>query len=194
MELGVSLSLGALCLAAELGVGVAPFSVLGLEEAQGDALRQTVVERVSAQRRGQHLVSTDAVDEAIVDLNLSGEALQACLEEGPCAARVARRAGADRLVVGSAAGLGRSFMLRLNLVDARREVVEQEVQQSIEGGFDDLSEALAEQVDRLLGPPPIWRRWWLWTVVGVVVVAAAVVTAVVLTLPEDQRMPTYPFP
>lgn len=195
MNLGLSLFLGTMCLTADLSVGVAPFSVLGLDDDQGAELRRVALERVGSQRRGRQVVSPNIIDLAIENLELGNEALQACLEEGPCAARVARQAHVDQLIVGSAAGLGRTYMLRLNLVDAQRAVIEQEVQQTVEGDLGDLSTAVAEQVDRLLGPPPIHRRWWFWTLIGGIVVTAAVVTTLVLMLPDDEpQVDTYPLP
>lgn len=194
MTFGLHLTLGALCLVADLSVGVAPFSMLGLEEEQGAVLRRVAMERVGSQRRGRQVVAPATIDAAILELELGGEALQSCLQEGPCAARVARQAQADQLIVGSAAGLGRTYMLRLNLVDAQRGVIAEEVQQSVEGDLSDLSAAVSAQVDRLLGPPPVTRRWWFWTIIGGVVVAAAAITAVVLFLPDDPQVPTYPLP
>lgn len=41
----------------------------------------------------------------------------------------------------------------------------------------------AEQILALHKPQPIYKRWWLWTVVGAVA-AAGIVTTVVLTRPE----------
>jgi hypothetical protein len=193
--LGASLSLGSLCLVAELlSVGVAPFSVLGLDEAQADALRQAAVERIASHRSGRQAVPPADVDAAVAALRLAGDELRTCLQDGPCASRVAQRARADRLLVGSAAGLGRTYVLRLNLVDASRSAVSQEVQQTVEGDFDDLSAALVEQVDLLLGPTPWYRRWWVWTLVVGAVVAAAVVTTVVLLLPGEQPIDPYPLP
>ncbi len=194
MGSGVSLSVGTLLLVAELSLGVAPFSVLGLSEEECDELRQVTLELLTSQRRGRQVIAPDVIDAAITDLELGGEELRSCLDEGPCAARIARRANADQLIVGSAAGLGRTYILRLNFVDAEGGVIDY-VQQTVEGGIPDLSEALTEQVNRFLGPPPLYRRWWFWTAIGAFIfVAAAVVTAVVLTLPEDSQLDTYPLP
>lgn len=177
---------------AEITLGVAPFDVLGLEPEQGARLRQLAAEHLA--EHDHQLVEDDAVDAAVGALELEGDELRSCLREGPCAARVARHAGVDQLVVGSVAGLGQTFVLHLALVDAQREVVTDEVQQSVEGQPEVLSVALEEQLDRLLPPPRPWyRRWWFWTAVGAVVAAAAV-TTLVLLWPEQDDIDTYPLP
>lgn len=189
------MTLSVICLVAELlSVGVAPFSVLGLDEPQAEALRRVASDRLASRRSVRQVVPDADVDAAVAALELEGDALRSCLQDGACASKIARRAGADRLLVGSAAGLGRTYVLRLDVVDAARSTVEEEVQLTVEGELADLSAALVGQVDRLFGPPPWFRRWWVWTLVGGAVLAAAVVTTVLLLLPDDQPYDTYPLP
>ncbi len=189
------LSVGFLALASELAVAVAPFDALGLEPADASALRAAVEEALGEGRGDLHLVTAAELDRAAAELELVEPSLGSCLREPTCAAALARRAGADRLVVGSAAGLGRTFVLRLALIDSDRGVADREVHRTVVGGFEDLRAALPEQVERLLprAVVPWYRRWWVWTVavVGAAMVATAVTLAVLLT---DDGMPIFPLP
>lgn len=47
------------------------------------------------------------------------------------------------------------------------------------------AEPLAPQPGPPADRPPVYKRWWLWTIVGVVVVGAAVGTAIALTRADD---------
>ncbi len=185
-----------LWLSVDLSIGVAPFDVLGLSPEQGEALRQRASEMVGDDRRGHRTVNSDAIDNAIEARSFDDEEAQrTCLLEGLCASEIARAAGADELLVGSAAGLGGSYVLRLRLIDARRGVVAQEVEQTVEGGLLDLETALGEQIDRLLPRTSPWyRRWWPWTILGVAVAATAVALAIVFARPQTSPIDTYPLP
>ncbi len=194
--MNLSLTLGLLTLvAADITVGVAPFAVLGLDEDHAVELRSRAQEHLAETHRNREVLSAQAIDEAIEALELNGDELRSCLLEETCAARIAREANADELLIGSAAGLGRTFELRLALVDAHRAVIELEVQQTVEGGPNDLSAAIGTQLDRLIPPPQPWyRRWWVWTIAATVLVSAAVVTTVLLLRPDDGQFDTYPLP
>ena len=183
-------------LAVDLTVVVAPFEVLGLDADQAGALQQATEELIRDGRRQRTVIPSSELERARQTLELSDDELATCLRDTLCAARLAREAGANELLRGSAAGLGRTYVLRLALIDSRRSVVDREVEGTVVGELGDLtSEALPDQLDRLLPRRQAWyTRWWFWTVVGVVVVGAALATVLALTLPRDQELPTYPLP
>ena len=182
--------------AAEVAVAVAPFDVLGLAEDDAAALRRSMEAYIEGERHDLALVPAARVDQALVDLGVSRDGMGACLREPPCASRVARRAGAERLLLGSAAGLGRTFVLRLALLDAERSVTEREVQGTVVGGISDLTVALPEQLDRLLPRPRAawYRQWWVWTLVAVGAAAVTLAVALPLTLEQGPDLPSYPLP
>jgi hypothetical protein len=190
------LSVGALVVAAELAVGVAPFEVLGLGEEDAAELRATVEELLSRGRGDLRLVPGSDVDRAVGGLHLEPGALGVCLREPACAASVARAAGADRLVLGSAAALGRTYVLRLALLDAEREVADREVSRTVVGGPADLRAAMPEQLERLLPLPlrPWYTRWWVWTTVAVGAAAVAAAVTLAVLLPETDDIPVFPLP
>lgn len=187
------LSLG--LLAVELSVVVAPFDVLGLSDEQAAELLRITEESISEVRRNRTLIPSTTLDNAREELEIPVEELDACLGDTTCASRLARRAGADELLLGSAAGLGRNYVLRLALIDAHRSVVDREVQGTVVGNAEDLGAALPDQLDRLLPRERPWySRWWVWTLVGLAVAGAAVATVLVLVLDNDSDMDTYPLP
>jgi len=180
-------------LVADLSVAVPPFNALGLNDAQSQELRTATLEILAHDRE---VTAPEDTDAALVELELEGEALRSCFQDGPCAARVARAAGADSLVVGSAAGLGGTYVLRLALIDAQRAVIDREVQTTVEGSFEELISSLPEQLENLLPlpPPPWYRRWWFWTIIGTVVATAVIVPTVVLLRPQEPTIDEYPLP
>ena len=190
-----SLGIGALLVAAELAVAVAPFDGLGLAADDVAELRRVVEDALDA-RRDLDRVSAAALERAAEELSLSPEEVSSCLRDEPCAARLARGAGADRLLLGSAAGLGRTYLLRLALLDAAGGVVEREVQRTVVGDLGALRTALSEQVERLLplAARPWYRRAWVWGVVGVGLVAAATALTLGLLLAPRDDLDTYPLP
>ena len=191
------LALGLLGMAAELSVGVAPFDALGMSDSEAGELRLVVEHVLGEERDDLTLVVGSEVDRAARELDLEAGEVGACLRDTSCAAELARRAGADQLVLGSAAGLGRTYVLRLALLDARRGVVDREVHRTVVGGLADLRGALPEQVERLIPPPPDpwYRRWWVWTTVAVGLAAVAAAVTLALLLPEEQNpIDTYPLP
>jgi hypothetical protein len=190
-----SLCLGLTLLAVDLGVVVAPFQVLGLSEDQAVELRRLTEELVSEGRRERTAIPAAELERARQALEIPEEELDACLNDPTCASRLAREAGADELLLGTAAGLGRNYVLHLALIDAHRSVVDREVQGTVVGGFDDLTSALPSQLDRLLPRRQPWySRWWVWTVAGLVVAGAVVATVLAVTLTDDSGLDTYPLP
>jgi len=187
------LSLG--LLAVDLSVVVAPYEVLGLSEDQAAELLRLTEATIEEGRRNRTLIPSTALEDAREALEIPEDELDDCLSDTMCASRLARRAGADELLRGSAAGLGRNYVLRLALIDAHRSVVDREVQGTVVGSVEDLGAALPEQLDRLLPRERPWyQRWWVWTLVGVVVAGAALATVLVLTLDDGPGMETLPLP
>lgn len=190
-----SFCLGLTLLAVELGVVVAPFEVLGLSDEQAVELQRTTEELIRAGRRQRTLIPSAALERARQELDIADDEVGACLSDPPCAARLARAAGADELLLGSAAGLGRNYVLHLALIDAHRSVVDREVQGTVVGGFEDLTTALPAQLDRILPERQPWySRWWIWTVAGLVVAGAVVATVLALALPAESDLDTYDLP
>jgi hypothetical protein len=187
------LSLG--LLAVELTVVVAPFEVLGLSSDQSTALQRETEEMIRDGRRQRTLVPSVELERARLELEIGDDELGGCLRDALCASRLARAAGADELIQGSAAGLGRTYVLRLALINAERSVIDREVQGTVVGDLEDLTEALPGQLDRLLPTRTPWySRWWVWTIVGVTVAAVAVATALALALPDNLDMDIYHLP
>lgn len=192
MSLGVAYAFGALLLAAELSIGVAPYSLLGLDTRRGEELRQAAQQRLEEQPRDRQILSSAAIDEAIRALGLEGEALHDCLRDEACAAGIAQRAGVDELLVGSAGGLGNTYVLNLALVRSEG-VIARELQQSVTGE-DALVDVVEAQIDQLLPiHRPWYRRWWVWTIAASVLVGAGVLTTLLLW-PDEPNRDTYPLP
>jgi len=192
---GLWLALGLTTLVAEVSVGVAPFEALGLEDAEAARLRAAAVEHLQRGRSGRRVVEPLELDRQVAEMGLDGAGLRQCLGEPSCAARLSLASGSDELVLGRAAGLGRTYILRLSLLDADRAVIDREVQETIVGDLDDLAAALPAQLDRLLPPR---RRWysspWLWGTLIVIAAAAAAAVAIVLSTGEPEDVPVYPLP
>jgi hypothetical protein len=193
LTLGLSLSLLSL-VAADVTVGVAPFTVLGLDEERSGELRQRAQTHLERGRRNREILPLDRIDRAIAELELEGDELHACLRDSSCAAGIAQRARADEILLGSAAGLGRTYELRLSLVESERGVIDRELQQTVEGDEEELSLAIESQLDQLLPARPWYRRWWFWTLTATVIAAAAIVTTLLLVLPDDDQRDEYPLP
>lgn len=129
------------------------------------------------------------------------EQLEAC-REGPgreavrCAAEAGKRLGSSHVVLGAVGRLGKTWLLRLKLLQVSTSTVDRTVEETLVGPTGELDRSLARATGRLFDlprPRPWYTRWWVWTLVGAAV-TAAVVVPVVLTRQEPDPYRDIPFP
>jgi hypothetical protein len=105
------------------------------------------------------------------------------------ASAAGRRLGAGRVVAGALAGLGKTFVLQLRLVDVKRAAVIRALEESHFGspsGLETVAKRMVDRLDLARRPPRSWyTRWWVWTIVGTALTAAAV--TVPLALRDSDR-------
>jgi hypothetical protein len=137
-------------------LGAAPLKVALMPLAAGDGVQektaQSIGDAVAAEMRrvpGVQLMTGEQLT-AVVSVERQRE-LMGCQSEA-CMAEIAGALDVDRLVIGSAAKLGSSWILHLQLVDARKAVTLQQSDRRKKGGsIDDVLDELPGMARELLG-------------------------------------------
>jgi len=127
--------------------------------------------------------ATTTIDLARVDRAIDPDCRPPQMDE-QCASAVGHRLGAGRVVAGALAGLGKTFVLQLRLVDVKRAAVIRALEESHFGspsGLETVAKRMVDRLDLTRRPPRSWyTRWWVWTIVGTALTAAAVTVPLVV--------------
>lgn len=139
-------------LAVALKLAVFPFPAsAGVSDKTADAVTEAVV----AELRKAPGVSVIGRQELAAVLSHEQQAELVGCSEGACAVELGGALGVDRLVVGSVALVGVSFLVHLKLVDAKTAATLAQTDRRLRGGsLDDVLDALPKVVGELLGSQP----------------------------------------
>jgi hypothetical protein len=180
-----------------------PIAVLRLDAVGKPALRVEPAARRAIRRQLRQqatLVDAARVEDTFATQNPCA-GTKAARER--CAVRRGERLGAPKVVAGALGGLGRTFVIQLDLIDTVRGAVTRSLEQTHYGSSDGLPRAVSELASRLIDAPrrgagsaraprPWYRRWWVWAIAGAVV--AGSVTAAVLLSRSSDGPETVPLP
>ena len=145
-------------LALLLSLAAAPSRVLVMPLSAGEGVSAGTAQAITAtvlgevrKRPGLGVMSPNDV-QAVLSVERQKQLL-GC-SEGSCLADIGGALGVDRIVTGSAAKLGESWLLHLQLVDAKNaQVLRSADRRKKNGSIDDLLDELPKMVDELFGAP-----------------------------------------
>ncbi|MCA9664147.1 MAG: hypothetical protein KC503_01120 [Myxococcales bacterium] len=163
-------------------VAVLPLQTVGVEAPQRARL-QRAIERAARRREREVVPGHETL----------GATKQACRDAQPdvrCAREAGRALGVDEVLLGGAAALGPTTMIKLRLLDVAEGAVEGPLEQSARGrrrsarAAAALTRQLLPRLRARSSATPWYRRWWVWTI-AVAVVAGAVAIPVTVAATRD---------
>jgi len=184
------------CASGRPRVALGPIAVLRLDAVGGAAQRA----EPAARRAIAHELSSSA------ELVSAEKVEQASAQQPPCSGDKSKRErcavargrvlGAKHVVAGALGGLGRTFVIQLDLIDVRRAAVTRSLEETHFGSPDGLGVAVGKVAGRLVDRRPAGRswfkKWWVWTIAAALV-GGGVAAAVLLTR-KDDAIETVPLP
>lgn len=191
----LALAVGSGCAGTPKRAPLGPIAVLPLDAVGGAAQRAEPSARRAIER--ELAISTPLIDAAKVEAAQGPKG--ACGgdkgQRERCAVALGRKLTARHVVAGALGGLGRTFIIQLDLVDVQRAAVTRSLEETHFGGLKGLDAAVGRVAGRLVDRPrgrAWYKRWWVWTAAAVVIGGA--VTATVLLTRKSDTIETVPLP
>jgi hypothetical protein len=173
-------------------VAVLPVRGVGLQPAESERVRVALSAAVS--RVAPPIAERGDVDRLVATI---GDCRQRSAPgEDRCALQVGSAARAREVVVGEVGALGKTYLVRLRLVQVEAAVTVRAIEETLFGELDVLVRATGPLADRLFGVSapsrrrPWYSRWWIWSAVGAAI-AVGIALPVALTRsrePEREQL------
>jgi hypothetical protein len=144
-------------------VAVLPAEVLGVPDAEAEALQRALVAQLE-QSPQSIPVDSEPIERALAGQPSSSD----CHASDSCLTEIGRQSAADLVLSITVAGLGEMRLVRSRLVEVESGLTVQDLQEHADGGVDNLERYGQELAELLFPPEPavaVLRRWWFWTAV-----------------------------
>ncbi len=157
---------------APVRIAVAPVDVLGAPASYGAALCQGIKSAFAQNGQSRLIEVTPPADTE------GAAGAHACLSSDACLLSLGKAVTAERLLALSLAGLASTSVVRTRVFDVDKQLVLQDLQETVVGGepaLQDFGEVIAS---RLFPAPaaPWYRQTWVWVTTGVGASVAGAVT------------------